>query len=116
MFAKFKNKNQSFFGLPGNPASSYVIFMEFTLPALRRMRGCRLLEKDWVEASLTEKVPAGISRLHLMRGQLSVRGDHYQVRPLPFQDSHSIGSLVEANALIWFNPHSPAMPAGATSR
>ena len=100
------------FGLPGNPASSYVIFMEFTLPALRRMRGCRLLEKDWVEARLSDAVPPGISRLHLMRGQLNAQGKEYRVRPLPFQGSHSISSLVEANALIWIDPHSPAMPAG----
>ena len=99
------------FGLPGNPASSYVIFMEFTLPALRRMRGCRLLEKDWVEARLSEAMPPGISRLHLMRGQLNAQGKEYRVRPLPFQGSHSISSLVEANALIWIDPHSPAMPA-----
>ena len=99
------------FGLPGNPASSYVIFMEFTLPALRRMRGCRLLEKDWVEARLSEAMPPGIGRLHLMRGQLNAQGKEYRVRPLPFQGSHSISSLVEANALIWIDPHSPAMPA-----
>ena len=105
--------NSLIFGLPGNPASSYVIFMEFTLPALRRMRGCRLLEKDWVEASLIESVPAGISRLHLMRGQLKVQGKEFGVYPLPFQGSHSISSLVEANALIWIDPHASAMSAGS---
>ena len=104
------------FGLPGNPASSYVIFLEFTLPALRRMRGCRLIEKDWVEARLTDGVTGGISRPQLMRAQLSNHEGQYQVRPLNFQGSHSIGSLVEANALIWIDSDSPALPSGTRVR
>ncbi len=100
------------FGLPGNPASSYVIFMEFAHPALRKLRGCRILESPFVEAELTEPLPRGISRLHLMRGQLSASGKQYQVRPLPFQGSHSIGSLVDANALIWIEAHAPELPTG----
>ena len=35
MFAKFKNKNQSFFGLPGNPISSAACFKFFVYPYLR---------------------------------------------------------------------------------
>ena len=80
------------------------------------MRGCRLLEKDWLEARLTDGVSGGISRPQLMRAQLSNHEGQYQVRPLNFQGSHSIGSLVEANALIWIDPDSPALPAGTKVR
>ncbi len=35
MFAKFKSKNKSFFGLPGNPMSSAACFKFFVYPYLR---------------------------------------------------------------------------------
>ena len=40
------------FGLPGNPASSYVLFEEFVRPALRKMMGRRVLEESMVKATL----------------------------------------------------------------
>ena len=41
MFAKFKNKNKSFFGLPGNPISSAACFKFFVYPYLREILGMK---------------------------------------------------------------------------
>ena len=101
------------FGLPGNPASSYVLFEEFVRPALRKMMGRRLLEESMVKATLETPITKTYSRLHFMRGLLHEENGEFRVRPLKFQGSHSIGSLVASNALIRVEADSPSMPAGS---
>ena len=100
------------FGLPGNPASSYVLFEEFVRPALRQMMGRRILEEGMVKARLDEVILKTHKRLHFMRGQLYEINGEYHVRPLDFQGSHSIGSLVESNSLIRVEANSPSLPKG----
>ena len=101
------------FGLPGNPASSYVLFEEFVRPAMRQLMGRRILEADMVKARLDESISKTYKRLHFMRGQLHQKNGEYRVRPLNFQGSHSIGSLVESNALIRVEANSPVLPKGS---
>ena len=100
------------FGLPGNPASSYVLFEEFVRPALRQLMGRKILEEEMVKARLDEAILKTHKRLHFMRGKLHVENGEYHVRPLNFQGSHSIGSLVESNALIRVEANSQALPKG----
>ena len=101
------------FGLPGNPASSYVLFEEFVRPALRKMMGRRVLEESMVKATLETPITKTYNRLHFMRGLLHEENGEFRVRPLKFQGSHSIGSLVASNALIRVEADSPSMPAGS---
>jgi len=101
------------FGLPGNPASSYVLFEEFVRPALRQMMGRRILEERMVKAILEESITKTYKRMHFMRGQLHEKNGKFRVRPLKFQGSHSIGSLVESNALIRVEANSPVLPKGS---
>ncbi len=100
------------FGLPGNPASSYVLFEEFVRPALRKMMGRRVLEENMVRATLEIPITKTYNRLHFMRGLLHEENGEFRVRPLKFQGSHSIGSLVASNALIRVEANSPSIPAG----
>tara|TARA_Y100000588_G_scaffold387892_1_gene486820 strand:- start:294 stop:1511 length:1218 start_codon:yes stop_codon:yes gene_type:complete len=101
------------FGLPGNPASSYVLFEEFVRPALRKLMGRRVLEESMVKATLEIPITKTINRLHFMRGLLHEENGELRVRPLKFQGSHSIGSLVASNALIRVEADSPYIPAGS---
>jgi molybdopterin molybdotransferase len=101
------------FGLPGNPASSYVLFEEFVRPALRKLMGRKILEETMVKATLDEPITETLNRLHFMRGQLSEKNGKFRVRPLAFQGSHSISSLVESNALIRVEADSPVLPEGS---
>jgi len=101
------------FGLPGNPASSYVLFEEFVRPALRKLMGRKIIEETMVRATLDEPITETLNRLHFMRGQLSEKNGKFRVRPLAFQGSHSISSLVESNALIRVEADSPVLPEGS---
>ncbi len=101
------------FGLPGNPASSYVLFEEFVRPALRKMMGRRVLEESMVKATLETPITKTYNRLHFMRGLLHEENGEFRVRPLKFQGSHSIGSIVASNALIRVEADSPSIPAGS---
>ena len=101
------------FGLPGNPASSYVLFEEFVRPALRKMMGRKVLEERMVKATLEIPITKTYSRLHFMRGLLHEENGEFRVRPLKFQGSHSIGSMVRSNALIRVEADSPSIPAGS---
>ena len=100
------------FGLPGNPASSYVLFEEFVRPTLRKLMGRRIVEKGMVKAKLDDDILKTFKRLHFMRGQLYEKNGEKHVIPLDYQSSNSIGSLVEANALIRVEPNSPSIPKG----
>ena len=100
------------FGLPGNPASSFVLFEEFVRPALRKMQGRRSLEEPMVSATLEAEVLEQASRLQFLRGQLRFAEGRYWVRPLPIQGSHSISSLVRGNCLIRIEPDSGVIPGG----
>ena len=100
------------FGLPGNPASSYVLFEEFVRPALRKMMGRSVLAENMVKAKLEIPITETSSRLHFMRGLMYEKNGEFRVRPLKFQGSHSIGSLVASNALIRVEADSPSIPAG----
>ena len=101
------------FGLPGNPASSSVLFEEFVRPVLRKMMGRRILEESMVKAILDVPITKTYKRQHFMRGILHVVNGEFRVRPLRFQGSHSIGSMVRSNALISVEADSQALPAGS---
>ncbi len=108
-----KRQKTLVFGLPGNPASSYVLFEEFVRPTLRKLMGRRILEKEMIIARLDKDILKTYQRLHFMRGKLYEINGEYHVIPLDFQGSHSIGSLVESNALIRVEANSPELPKGS---
>ncbi len=88
LFAKFKNKNQSFFGLPGNPISSAACFKFFVYPYLRSILGMKKetpikakLKKTYFKKKLFTKFlkskvtvnEKGILELEILKGQESFR-------------------------------------------
>jgi molybdopterin biosynthesis enzyme len=77
------------------------------------MMGRRILEESMVKAILEESITETYKRMHFMRGQLHEKNGKFRVRPLKFQGSHSIGSLVESNALIRVEANSPVLPKGS---
>jgi molybdopterin molybdotransferase len=89
-----------FFGLPGNPVSSYVSFEVFVRPALRRMIGVEPLVRPIVRARLSEPLRSPDGKRSYLRAFLSVEQGAYVVRPVGQPGSHLIASLAAANALI----------------
>ena len=57
-----------FFGLPGNPTSTFVGFEVFVRPAIRKMCGFTALTRPTVPAILTSDIKKGQDRRYYLRG------------------------------------------------
>jgi molybdopterin molybdotransferase len=99
-FGTIGHEHTPFFGLPGNPVSSYVSFEVFVRPALRRMLGVEPIMRPIVRARVAEPLRSPPGRRSYLRGWLSVEQGAYLVRPIGGAGSHLIASLAAANALI----------------
>ncbi|MBF0277028.1 MAG: molybdopterin molybdotransferase MoeA [SAR324 cluster bacterium] len=108
-----KKEDSLIFGMPGNPASGYVIFEEFVRPAIRKAMGYATLEKSLVTATLEKRITERTERRQYLRAQLRKDGDHFRVKPLPVQGSHSLSSLAWSNSLIIVPENSEELPEGS---
>ncbi len=102
-----------FFGLPGNPVSSYVSFEVFVRPALRRMLGVEPISRPMIRARVSEPLRSPPGRRSYLRAWLSVEQGAYTVRPVGGSGSHLIASLAASNALIVVPEASTEVDAGA---
>ena len=80
-----------FFGLPGNPTSTYVGFEIFVRPSLRIMQGFSALERPVTMARLAHDVKKKQDRRYYLRGIVapSPDGDGYEAS-LPFSQSSAL--------------------------
>ncbi|MEL6178330.1 MAG: gephyrin-like molybdotransferase Glp [Myxococcota bacterium] len=90
-------------GLPGNPVSSWVSFLQFVRPALRKMLGLESWVLPTVQATLMGPVRSPASRLDLQRGQLAWASTGAEVpfvfTPHPNQGSGNPTSLLSVGGL-----------------
>ena len=84
------------FGLPGNPVSAFVTFLQFVRPAILKMMGATNLDLPQVPAKLTVDVTNDGDRGHYIRGRLE-RG---RFAPVGRQESHALFGLSQSNALL----------------
>ena len=84
------------FGLPGNPVSAFVTFLQFVRPAILRMMGATNLDLPQVSAKLTVDLTNDSDRPHYIRGKL----EHGEFTPIGRQESHALFGLSQANALL----------------
>src|SRR5436309_2728696 len=84
------------FGLPGNPVSSFVTFLQFVRPAILRMMGATNLDLPQVPAKLAVGLTNDADRPHYLRGKL----EHGRFTPVGRQESHALFGLSQANALL----------------
>jgi molybdopterin molybdotransferase len=93
----FGNIGECFvFGLPGNPVSAFVTFLQFVRPAILRMMGATNLDLRQVPAKLTVGLTNDGDRPHYIRGKL----EHGKFTPVGRQESHALFGLSQANALL----------------
>lgn len=116
-----------FFGLPGNPVSSMVVFELFARPALLAMQGATRTERPRVRVTLTRPYRKRPGRAHLVRARVrrvppaesnaeSASGHAYErleATPLSKQGSGMISSMVDIDALVEFPAEAGDTPAGA---
>jgi molybdopterin molybdotransferase len=84
------------FGLPGNPVSAFVTFLQFVRPAILRMMGATNLDLPQFPAKLAFDLTNEGDRPHYIRGKL----EHEKFTPIGRQESHALFGLSQANALL----------------
>ena len=88
-----QQRQQLYFGLPGNPVSSLVSFWRFVQPALRRLSGVATgWSPTFVWATTQSDLKAGGKRETYLWGQLSLGESGYQFSLA--KGGHSSGNLV----------------------
>ena len=84
------------FGLPGNPVSAFVTFLQFVRPAILKMMGAINLDLPQLPARLTVDLTNEGDRAHYIRGKL----EHGKFSPVGRQESHALFGLSQSNALL----------------
>ena len=84
------------FGLPGNPVSAFVTFLQFVRPAILKMMGSTNLDLPQLPAKLTVDLTNDSDRAHYIRGRL----EHGKFAPVGRQESHALFGLSQSNALL----------------
>lgn len=105
---------QPFLGLPGNPVSALVVAQLLVIPALRRLLGQPQGALEALPAALTTPLPANGERETFVRVRATPGPDGaLTATPLAGQESHMLGALAAANALLARPIRAPAVEAGA---
>jgi len=102
LFAKFKNKEKAFFGLPGNPISSAACFRFFVYPYLSNILGMK--EEKPFKAKLKNKFKKKKNFTRFLKGRLtSTNNGNLVIEILQGQESFRIKSFVKSNVWAVFN-------------
>jgi molybdopterin molybdotransferase len=84
------------FGLPGNPVSAFVTFLQFVRPAILKMMGANDLDLPKTPVRLAVDLANEGDRTHYMRGRI----DSGTFVPIGRQESHALFGLSQSNALV----------------
>jgi len=101
MFAKFKNKNKSFFGLPGNPISSAACFKFFVYPYLRLILNMKNEKPFKAKLKNSYSKKKNFTRFLKSKAVINKKGI-LEIKVLKGQESFKIKSFTEANAWALF--------------
>lgn len=101
-----------FFGLPGNPVSTAVTFMQLVRPALIRMAGGVPAPPLRFSLPVAADLPANGSRENFLRARLDYSGTQPQAVPLHRQGSGVMRSMSQADAFIVLAPNTDPVAAG----
>jgi molybdopterin molybdotransferase len=96
-----KKDEKLIFGLPGNPVSVLVTFLEFVQPAILKMMGQKDVLLREKEAILEENLQKKAGRAHFLRGSFYERNGKTYVQSTGLQHSHILESFSRANCLIF---------------
>jgi molybdopterin molybdotransferase len=90
-----------FFGLPGNPVSAMVVFLEIVRPALWRLVGRKDWEPTRFHARLRETIHKRPGLMEFQRGILTYTERGWEVTTTGPQGSGILRSMVKGNCLIF---------------
>jgi len=93
-----------FFGLPGNPVSSYTNFCQFVIPTLRLLEGEKIVHAGFVRAKMTRSYSKQHYRREFVRARLSYDPTiGFEVCITGNQSSGRFTSVTSANCFIVLN-------------
>jgi len=84
------------FGLPGNPVSAFVTFLQFVRPAILKTMGATNFDLPKVPTKLSLDLTNDSDRPHYIRGKV----EHGTFTPIGRQESHALFGLSQSNALL----------------
>ena len=84
------------FGLPGNPVSAFVTFLQFVRPAILKMMGARELDLPKTQLRLAADLTNDGDRTNYIRGRI----DNGTFVSIGRQESHALFGLSQSNALL----------------
>ncbi len=99
------------FGLPGNPVSALVCFLEYIMPTLSAMQDSSYHGK--IDAVLSEPFPTDRKRYRFLFGRVWQKEGGLSCRVSDKTESHMLTSLVGSNCLIEAPAAPGPLPAGA---
>ncbi|MGH2569391.1 MAG: molybdopterin molybdenumtransferase MoeA, partial [Bacteroidota bacterium] len=100
------------FGLPGNPVSTMVTFLQFVRPALYRMTGREGSAPFSLKAVLEHDLPKKDGKRHFVRGIVRNENHRLLVQSTGTQSSGVLTSMTKANCFIVMPEDSAGMKAG----
>lgn len=100
------------FGLPGNPVSMMVTFLQLARPALLRMAGTVPVRPPRWRVECRQRLRKSPGRLEFQRGVLDWRDGMPGVTALAGQGSHRLTSMSRADCFIVLPPESTGVEAG----
>lgn len=101
-----------FFGLPGNPVSSFVTCNLFARPAIGVLMGTKFSRPHFFRAQLTKSVhhPAGLTTF--MPARIETRDAEAVVSLVDWQGSGDLVAIAEANVFLVVHPEQPSPKVG----
>lgn len=112
LFGSYAGK--PFFGLPGNPVSSMVVFEVLVRPALLRMQGRSALHRPRVSSVSEQAIRSRAGIREYLRARTDFREDGYHSRLVGPQGSGRLSTMVQANSLLVVPEDVLAIEAGQT--
>jgi len=94
------SRGKLFFGLPGNPVSVMVSFMQFVRPAILKNSGSTKFLKPVLKAKCNEEIVKKKGRRHFIRGIFYTDKGNIFVKTTGSQGSGILSSMSTANCLI----------------
>lgn len=101
-----------FFGLPGNPTSTYVGFEIFVRPCLRIMQGFSAVDRPVTRAALAHDVKKKQDRRYYLRGRIERVGDGYEASTPFSQSSALLTAAHRGNCFVVLPEGEGVFPAG----
>ncbi len=102
-----------FFGLPGNPVSTYVTFELFARPAIRMLGGAEFEFPTFLRARLAKPRRQKLGLTAFLPAQVWMEGSEPTVDVVGWQGSGDLVGVAAANCFLVIRPEQTELAAGA---